>query len=387
MLKSKKTFYLIYTLGFLWALATALPSYMQSSFLGQFVDLKYIGLYLSSATFITMLIIFIFPKFISRFGNYRVMMTLLFIFIISIGFLIKTNNGWLVLIFFILNYLSLSLIAINLDVFLEDISDDEHTGRIRTVFLTTMNVAWVISPFLMGQLTGEDNKYWLVYLISGLTMLPAIIILFMQRKLMADHVQYQHRHFYELLAVFKYKKNLSRIFSLSFVLRLFYCIMVLYTPIYLHETFGFSWSTIGIMFTVMLLPFIILQMPAGNLADRYLGEKEILIVGIIIMMVATGSIFFISSSSPFVWTAILFMSRVGASLVESMEEVYFFKKVDKEDMDLINLFRDLRPIGWLFGSLISVLILKFLSIPYLFLFVVLVLLISLRPALMLEDTK
>ncbi len=387
MQNNKKTFYLIYILGFLCALATALPSYMQSSFLEQFVDLKYIGLYLSLATFVTMLVIFIFPRFIRKFGNYKIMMTILFVFVISVGFLVKATNGWLVLIFFTSHYLCLSLMAINLDVFLENISDDEHTGHIRTVFLTVMNAAWVISPFLMGQLTGENNRYWLVYLVSGLVMLPAIVILFMQKKLMIDHIHYKSRHFHELLAVFKYKKNISRIFSLAFALRFFYCLMVLYTPIYLHEAFGFSWVTIGIMFTVMLLPFVILQMPAGNLADRYFGEKEILIVGIIIMMIATGSIFFIQSNSPFVWTAVLFMSRVGASLVESMSEVYFFKKVDREDMDLINLFRDLRPAGWLLGSLVSVLILKFLPISYIFLFVVLVLLISLRPALALEDTK
>jgi len=56
-------------------------------------------------------------------------------------------------------------------------------------------------------------------------------------------------------------------------------------------------------------------------------------------------------------------------------------------MDLIDLFRDLRPAGWLIGSLASVVILIFLPIPYLFLILAFVLLFGLRPALALRDTK
>ena len=163
--------------------------------------------------------------------------------------------------------------------------------------------------------------------------------------------------------------------------------MVLYTPIYLHQQFGFSWQVLGIVFTVMLLPFVILQMPAGSLADKYLGEKEIMATGLLIMMIFTGLIFFLRSPSIYVWTAVLFMTRVGASLVEVMQESYFFKHVDSEDMDLISLFRDLRPAGWLLGSLVSVAILQFLPVQFIFLFLAVVLLLALRPVLVLQDTK
>jgi len=288
-----RNFYLIYTLGFLWALGVALPSYIQSSFLEEFVRLEYIGLYLALATFITLLVILAFPRFIKRFSNYRVLVALMFINIVTILFLITARSAGMVLIWFVIYYLSLSLMAINLDIALENISDDAHTGHIRTTFLTITNIGWGLAPIIMGQLAG-DNRYWLVYLIGGLALVPALILLFTQKKMMVDHVRYKNRHFHELIKIVKKNKNISRIFTIAFLLRLFYSIMVLYIPVYLHNTLGIPWSTLGIMFTIMLLPFVILQLPAGNLADRYLGEKEIMVVGLIIMMVTVGSIFLLS---------------------------------------------------------------------------------------------
>ncbi len=383
----RKIFIIIYLLGFLWAISTALPSYIHSSFLQQFVSLRYVGLYITLATFLTLLSISIFPVFIRRFSNYRVMMTLLFLNIIGVLFLVQAENRWLVLLFFVIVYVSLNLLAINLDIFLENVSDDQHTGRIRSTFLTIMNIGWVISPLLMGFLTGEENRYWLVYLLAGLALLPAIVILFSQRRIVRDHIHYKNRKLKEIWQIISGNKNLACIYLVSLVLRFFYALMVLYTPIYLHQQFGFSWQVLGVVFTVMLLPFVILQMPAGALADKYLGEKEIMATGFLIMMIFTGMIFFLQSTSIYVWAAVLFMTRVGASLVEVMQESYFFKHVDSEDMDLISLFRDLRPAGWLLGSLVSVAILQFLPVQFIFLFLAIVLLFALRPVLILEDTK
>ncbi|PIR94738.1 hypothetical protein COT95_02545 [Candidatus Falkowbacteria bacterium CG10_big_fil_rev_8_21_14_0_10_37_6] len=176
-------------------------------------------------------------------------------------------------------------------------------------------------------------------------------------------------------------------FQVTFILRFFYYMMVVYMPIYLHSNIGFDWEQIGAIFTIMLIPFVIFEMPAGQLADKYLGEKEILVLGLIIMVSSTGAIFFIQSASFLVWSAILFMTRVGASLVDAMQDVYFFKLVNKHDMDLINLFRDLRPAAWLTSSVLAVVILQFFTVEYLFLFTAIIILLAVRPAMTIKDTK
>lgn len=387
MLKTKKTFALIYILGFLWALARVLPHYAQSSFLEQFVSIKYVGLYLVAATLVALVVIYIFPRFIKKYTNYKTTILLLFIYVINIFLLIHADSAWNVLIFFIVNYVSLTLLSINLDIFLKDISEGKRTGKIRTTFLTVLNGAAILTPLLMGYLIGDDDRYWLVYLVAGIVMIPAIFILFIEKENLSDHERYKNRGWKKLLKEFRKNRNLTKIFQVAFSLRFFYAVMVLYTPIYLHEHIGFSWEQLGIIFTIMLLPFVIFELPAGNLADKKLGEKEILITGLVMMIIFTGLIFFVQSAGMMLWMAILFATRIGASLVEAMHEVYFFKIVNKHDTDIIYIFRDLRPGGWLVGSLASVLVLMYLPIQYLFIMLALVLFLALFPAITLKDTK
>jgi len=387
MLKNKKTFLLIYLFSFLWAFSMALPSYVQSSYLEQFVGVRFIGLFIIIATAATLIIQFFYPSVIKKITNYGASILLILIYIISTLTLAFLSSWPAVLLFYTIHFICLSLFVVNLDVFLEDITNNRHAGRVRTTFLTMANFAWVMAPTIMGFLA-KGNNYSAVYIVAGLIVIPIIFILIYAKRTMSDKkIKYKSRNIKQLLALFERNKNIREIFQVAFVLRFFYCTMVLYTPIYLHEHIGFSWSQIGVMFTIMLLPFIIFQMPAGKIADKYIGEKEILVVGLIIMMAATGSIFFITSASFLVWTSILFMTRVGASLVEAMQDVYFFKQIDGHDMDLIDLFRNVRPFAWLFGSIFAVIVLEIFPVQFLFLFLAIVILLGLRPALLLEDTK
>jgi len=386
MLKNRKTFLIVYTFAFLWVLSGSLPTYIQSSFLEQFVSVQMVGVYTGIATFTALIVIFLFSHIIKKYSNYWVTFWLLLILIISSVALGYLRGPWFILLFFVANYLSWNLISITVDVFLSNISDTKRAGRIRTTFLTITNVAWLISPFLMG-IIAEGERYSLVYLSTVVFLVPALVIFLLSWKNLRDHTKYNSRHFHELLAVFHNNKNLAKIFKVAFILRLFYYMMVVYIPLYLHRYIGFDWATIGVIFTIMLIPFVIFEIPAGQLADKYLGEKEILVMGLMIMMVSTGAIFFIKSDSFVVWSSILFMTRVGASLVDAMQDVYFFKLVHKHDMDLINLFRDIRPAAWLGGSILAVLILQFFPIEYLFLFTAMVILVAVKPALTLQDTK
>lgn len=387
MIRNKKTFYVIYVLAFFISMAYALPLYIQSSYLEQFTSIKYVGLFVTIATSFTLLAIFNFSQFIQKYTNYRVMVAVLIAHIIGTVSLVYSSNQLSVLLFFVIHFVTITLLGINLDVFLEDISDHKNAGRTRTTYLTIVNFAILISPLLMGKIVNTSGQYKTIYFISAIILILAGIILLIFRKNLNDHIKYKRRHIVELVEVFKKNKNLLKIFLVSFILRFFFGIMVFYTPIYLNQYLNFPWTTIGIIFTIMLIPFVVFEIPAGRIADKYIGEKEFMVLGLVIMSVFTGMIFFISTKSVILWALILFMTRVGASLLEAMHEVYFFKIVKREDVDIINLFRDTHPAGWLMGSIISVVILKFFPIQYIFLFLAITILFALYPALTLKDTK
>lgn len=383
-----KPFWLIYFLGFLWAFSLALPLYVQSSFLEILVGVERVGLVVTISTIVTLLLMMLYPRLLSKLHNYRVALITSFAYFIGVA-LIVIDGIWFSLIGYVLIVATLSLFTINIDIFLERISDDRLTGRIRTLRLTFGNIAILLAPIIMGFILGDTEKYQLIYLIGGIIFVPAVILLLYRRKDLDDRTTvYHNRSFKTLTKVFESHPNIPRILVTEFSLRFFYAVMVLYVPIYLHHYFGFSWQTMGVMFTIMLLPFVLLQIPAGQLADRYLGEKEMIITGLIIMMIFVLAIVFIDSTSAVVWTAVLFMTRVGAAFLEAMNETHFFKNVDSKDMDLIDLFRDLRPLGWLAASLGSfVLLAVFTHIQYVFVMLVCVLLIALWPAGMLKDSK
>jgi MFS family permease len=163
--------------------------------------------------------------------------------------------------------------------------------------------------------------------------------------------------------------------------------MNLYVPIYLHQTIGLSWLTLGLIFTVMLLPFVLIQLPAGIIADKFIGEKEMLIAGNIIMIISVIAIFFAKTTNPIIWGALLFLSRIGAALAESMQETYFYKKIDSRDMALINLYRQNRPLGWLIASLAAFTTLSFFNLPIIFLVLAGSLTIGLIPIMTIRDTR
>ena len=388
MAKNKSTFYIIYILAFAATIADAITGYAQSSYLNLFLPLNYIGLFLSLVTVITITTSFVYPRLIAR----HPMSRLIFITYLGsiIASLILSSRGpiWLILIAFIIRYLSFTFLMINLDIFLENISTNRRTGIIRTQYLTILNMAWLISPLLMGHIVGANNDYPQIYYIGGLVLLAALIFfIFTRHQLPHPRIHYQKQNIKKGIRKLMGHNDRRRIFLSSLVLQFFYALMSLYIPIYLHQYIGLSWPTLSIIFTIMLIPFVILELPAGALADRILGEKEMLMVGNIIMIISVIGIFLTSSTSPFVWGVLLFCSRVGAALAESMQESYFYKKIDSHDTAVINLYRQNRPLGWLLASLTAFVVLSFCSLPAIFIVLVLGLILGLIPILGIRDTR
>jgi len=388
MAKNKSTFYIIYALAFATTIADAITGYAQSSYLNLFLPLNYIGLFLSLVTAITIATSFIYPRFIARHSISRLIFITYLGSIITSLILSSRGPSWLILIAFIVRYLSFTFLMINLDIFLENISTNSRTGTIRTQYLTVVNIAWLISPLLMGNIIGHNNNYPQIYHIGGLILAAALILfIFTRHQLPHPRIHYKKQNIKKGIRKLIGHNDRRRIFLSSLALQFFYALMNLYIPIYLHQYMGLSWPTLSIIFTIMLIPFVILELPAGALADRILGEKEMLMVGNIIMIISVIGIFLTSSTSPFVWGVLLFCSRVGAALAESMQESYFYKKIDSHDTAVINLYRQNRPLGWLLASFTAFIILSFCSLPTIFMILAIGLTVGLIPILGIRDTR
>ena len=379
----------VYILGFIFAFHAALPAYVNSSFLGSLVSENSIGLVYIIAYILTAFGFLVMPFILARFGNYRT--TLFFTaanLIALLGLVFLKTAPW-GLVFFVVNLVTVSLIYFLTDIFLEGFSRNENTGTVRGIYLTSMNLAWAVSPFISGLiLSFSHDNYLQVYFASSLLLLPIFLILFLNLRSFQDSKYVTLPVLQTVKEIWK-NKNIFRILSANFLLYFFYSWMTIYAPIYLHDNIGFSWGEIGIIFSIMLLPFVIFQSPLGFLADRKWGEKEILSVGFIIMAIATGGMSFVAGQNIWLWSAVLFLTRVGACMVEVMSDTYFFKKADSLDANIISFYRLSGTMAYILAPLVATLIFSFTTLDFKYLFLILgvFMLFGLKTSLPLRDTK
>jgi len=366
----KRNLILLYALGMILAIANALPAYIQSNFLGQAFSLSWVSIFFASANLITIFTIIFFPKIIKKVGNIAATEIILFLFIFSLLGMSLANQPAIIFLSFILLSIASNLIWINMDILVESFSDNSSTGLTRTIYFTAINIGWIIAPSLSSYLIEIGDYYW-VFIAAAICLIPFFAILIKNRVRLQDRGSYQSHPIIPTLKKLWKKHNLRGIFFIALLLNLFFSSAVVYIPVYLHQNLGFDWSVLGIMFSVMLIPFIIFEIPAGWLADKYWGEKEIMGTGLSIIIIALFMFFVVKDANPWTWGAILFFSRIGAALVEAMRESYFFKIVDSKDVQYINFFRTTAPLGYLLGTILAIIIIDFYPLEYLFIFVAL----------------
>jgi MFS family permease len=330
-------------------------------------------------------------RLLGLWGNYKVFMGALIIdlvstFIMSLS-LFVTGGYWGIVFIsaYIASEVSRAIAFLNLDIFLEHVSCDNDTGGIRGVYLTCLSSAFIIGPLLSGLIITDVYDSGKAYLLGAILLIPAIII---ARRYFSSHVDgdYEKSNIWATLKRVRKHPDLSKVFDANFILRFFFAWMVIYTPIFLIDI-GFSLGNITAAMAFVLLPFVLLEAPLGKIADKILGEKEILSLGFVIMAISTVTISFVHFSNLWMWALLLFITRIGASMAEIMTETYLFKKIDEDDIDVMSLYRAVRPAAWILGPLVASVFLLFIDIKFLFIILGIITLYGLRFSLTIRDTK
>ena len=377
------------TTSFFLSLHLGLIAYVGSSFIARVVGVSFVGLVYACAAAFTLVAVFLLPRVIKKIGIHTA--TIFFsiaLFFILFG-LAQFAIRPLVLVLFILSYILGVVVKFLLDLYVEHVSDDAHTGRIRGLYLTIGNSAWLCAPFISGILV--EQSFAQVYAVAALALVPALFAIIYHLPRLRDFTIRESSLGDTLTKIWCARRGshlqVAYALMLDFFLNFFYAVMVIYLPLLLHDAIGMSWTTIGILFTIMLTPFVILQYPLGHLADTRLGEKEIIVGSLIIMALTSAAIAFMGGAPLFVWAFILFMSRVGAASLEVMKESFLFKHIDEHDALIVSISRNAMPFSYLIAPIIATIILSFGSISTLFFVLGIVLLFALIPATRLRDTR
>lgn len=358
----KPTKNFIYIAGFFFSAHLALTSYINSTVIGQNVNESWIGVIYAISAILTIGMLWILPMLVEKFGARTLALWLCgFVLLSLLG--LSYGVGFMIPLFFV--YLTTNtLVIFSLDLLLESYSEDNTTGSTRGLYLTILNFAWIFAPIVTGFLIerfGYSTPYGLGFALVAFSFITLLVGL----KNFKDPI-YKHAHLSDSFKLLKENRNIRYGALANLTLHFFYAWMVIFAPIYLHEQIGFSWAQIGIAFMVMLTTFVIIEYPLGKLADKKLGEKELLIIGFLTMSVSTLAFALLGHAPLASYAIILFLTRVGASITEVMSETYFFKQIDASQASAIGLFRSLTPLGYVIGPLLGALIVSVWSLPILF---------------------
>ncbi len=369
---------------FLMGFAQAMLIYVMSTYFKLSIGTENVGIFYAVSYIIFLVILLNLHKFVRILGKSNVFyFSLLAKLIVIFGLILVEPSKIGILL--MIAYIILGHIEwVALDFIIEEVSTDRMSGRIRGMHLTILNAGFLFGPFVSTYFLDKINFHGVFIFALIFNIFVFIFALLGFRKVNKRFEQ--KLKVLDILKKVLARKNIMRIYYISFVLEFFYALMVIYTPIYLRDL-GFSWGEIGKIFTVMLIPFVIFQYPAGLLADKKMGEKELLFFSVLIMGISTIAIYFIGAGSVFSWALVLFITRIGASLIEILRDSYFYKRIDCRDVDVIDFFRTSLPMAYIFATIFSSFVFLFLPIKFVFILTGIIVLSALYPAFRLTDNR
>lgn len=357
---------ILYVGNFFFALFAALITYILLPYLSSFMPAAYAGLVIAGGAFVAVIGFPFLPYLVERYGAQQ--LALIFAIIEMVALLIiAAAPGAIAASILIALAISLQpLLSYELDLLLEaTVAEEGTTGRVRTLFITAWNVAALAAPLLLGALLADADAYGRMFLVAGAALVPFIALFATRRLPRSAPVKFSHMS--DTLRCILRDRDLAAVTFGHFLLYSFYIWVSLYIPFYLHTVLGIPWSDLGWIFSIMLIPYALIEYPAGWVADRFIGDKELMLAGFLIAGGALASISLLTSTSSLLLIlCILVISRCGAALIESMTEGHFFRRVSERDVNSIGIFRGVWPLAYLIAPIASSLILMFGTYEMLF---------------------
>lgn len=369
-------------LSFAFGFADAFLLYLFSSYFHEASGRDNVSLFYLLPFGVILVSLFYFHAWIEKVGKVVLLTLLLFFLVLSSFAMQLLPPGWHAMLVLMGILVLINLVWVNLDAILESFSSDRHSGRIRGLYLTIMNAGFLLAPYIALRILdrhGFEGIFFTAMLIFSTVLVVALVTLRRVNQRYRERIRPR-----QIIQKVRGREDILRVYGISFALEFAFAIMVVYVPIRLAHL-GMPHEGMGIVFTCMLLPFVLLQYPLGRMADMRIGEKEGLIASLVLMAVTATLVTFLGTASVLWWAIVLFATRVGYASLEVLRDSYFYKRIDGEDGDIIAFFRTARPVANLVAACLAGVLLIYAPLHSVFLLVSLVSFLCLFPALRLDD--
>jgi len=345
--------------NFFFALFSTAITFIMVPYLSSFMSEVAAGLVIAGGAMLSCSVFPFLPRLVRCYGAQQLALLIALAEMLALFALATVPGAIAGAIFAAIAFSLQPFLAYELDLLLEaTVAEEGTTGRVRTLFITAWNIASVGAPLLIGAILATSDAYHSVFLVAAAVLAPFIII-FAVRKLPAGHAP-EISTLGESLRRIVGDRDLVAVSFGHLLLYLFFVWAPFYTPLYLHQVLGIPWTELGWMFAIMLVPYVLIEYPAGVLADKYIGDKELMLLGFLITGASLAAIGLVTITTPiFIILIILVASRIGAALIESMTEGHFFRRVSEKNVNSVSIFRGVWPLSDIIAPLIASAILLF----------------------------
>ncbi len=258
---------------------------------------------------------------------------------------------------FCVHHLLTPYILYCLDTLFEAYTHLEDRGKGRGIYLTMWNIPFVVVPLLLSTLSMESLP--LVYLTSFSVLIPFLIIttIYLQNPSPSEALSVPYKTpqgFIYKLKLFWADRLDRGSFITQSIMHLYYGVTGVLLPIYLYQRFGFDWSKIGLMLAITMAPYILTQIPFGDIEDKKHNEKFFFYLGILVTVTCTVLALLVSPTTSvdksfLLISFFLFFARVGCSLIEISTESMFYKHINEQSSFAILMFRAGRLVPYALG--------------------------------------
>jgi len=381
-------FWLVYPLSIIFVMHTMMVAYINSTYMEKFISTEGVGALFTIGSAISVLAFLFFSYALRAIGNVKLTLILALLDILSLIAIGAADTKATAIVAFVTFLVINPLLFLNIDIFSETIigNNETTTGSKRGLSLGLMSLAGVIAPLLMGVIVDGTTNLNSVYFYAAGMFVPFLILIIWKFKSFTDP-HYPHLKVTHSIRRLWKTPDIRNVMLAHLTLQLFFTWAVIYIPLYLATEIGLPWDVIGVITAVGLSAYVLLEWPIGLIADRYIGEKEIMALGFVILAVSLSWLAFMHNTEPLGWMILVFITRVGASMVEATTESYFFKHTQGNDAETIGFYRLLRPLATIIGSLAGSAALLYLPFNLIFVVFGLLMVPGIFFTVALHDTK
>ena len=387
--RAEPKYWLVYVLAILVNLQAFMVVYSNSTYLETFTTPEVVGLLYTVGSAISIFVFLFISRILRKVGNTLFTVGIAAVLLASLLVMGLSDSAALIITFFVVYLITSPLLYMSLDVFSEALigNNEGSTGSKRGLTLSLMSLAAASGPLIVALIVGDSEanltRTYLAASMFGVIFIALTLIYFQS----FTDPKYKEIRVMDTLQMFFAHHNLRNAFLTHLALQIFFSWAVIYIPLYLFNEIGLSWEQLGLIFGIGLFAYVLFEWPIGYLADKYFGEKEMMALGFLILIVSTSWIAFLTTASIVAWALLMFINRTGAALVEVTTESYFFKHTDGTDASLISFFRLTRPLGMVIGSLIGSAALLYVSFDFVFIIFAVALIPAMLLTATLQDTK